>query len=91
LRMRLGTDGVVALRHGFRAAMLTSLDEHGSPSNYHWPTDTPDRVDYGRLGDTVLLCEAVARTLAEQATPDAELNGSARVEQRARRRRAAAP
>lgn len=72
LRMRLGTDGLLAIRHGFPAAMLTSIDRHGAPSNYHWPTDTPERVDYERLVDAVRLCGAVVRRLAEQAlSPDA--------------------
>jgi hypothetical protein len=64
LRMRLGTDGLVGLRERFPTAMLMSVDEHGAPSNYHWPTDTPDRVDYERLGDTVRLCERLVRRLA---------------------------
>jgi hypothetical protein len=64
LRMRLGTDGYLALRHGLPAALLTSIDENGAASNYHWPTDTPDRVDYARLADAVTLCESLARRLA---------------------------
>jgi peptidase M28-like protein len=64
MKMRFGTDGLLALRHGIPAAMLTSVNEHGSPSNYHWPTDTPDRLDYARLADAVTLCEAVMRRLA---------------------------
>ena len=64
LRMRLGTDGYIALRHGIPAAMLTSVDHHGVASNYHWPTDTPDRVDYGNVAGAVELCERVARRLA---------------------------
>jgi Zn-dependent M28 family amino/carboxypeptidase len=74
-RMRLGTDGLIALRNGLRAAMLSSVNDRGAPSNYHWPTDTPERVDYTRLDDAVRLCEAVIRRLARQAisqvTPDA--------------------
>lgn len=66
LRMRLGTDGLLAIRHGFPAAMLTSVDRHGVPSNYHWPTDTPDRVDYERLEDAVRLCLAALHRLAGQ-------------------------
>jgi hypothetical protein len=66
-RMRFGTDGLVALRLGFPTAMLTSVDEHGAPSNYHRPTDTPDRVDYARVDDAVTLCESVVRRLAARA------------------------
>lgn len=62
--IRLGTDGLLALRHGFPAAMLTSVGDNGAPSNYHWPTDTPDRVNYAGVEDTVTLCDAVVRRLA---------------------------
>lgn len=91
-RMRLGTDGLVALRHGFSAAMLTSVNERGALSNYHWPTDTPDRVDYARLEDTVSLCERVIRRLADQpAVPPGRVSQAASAGQRARRRSPAAP
>jgi hypothetical protein len=62
--MRLGTDGYLALRRGIPAASLMSVNEYGVASNYHWPTDTPDRVDYRTLGGAVKLCEAVVRRLA---------------------------
>ncbi len=67
ITIRLGTDGYVALRHGFPAALLLSFDDSGAPSNYHWPTDTPERVDYETLGAAVDLCERVVRTLADRA------------------------
>lgn len=66
--MRLGTDGTIALRHGYPAAMLTSVNEYGAAANYHWPTDTPDRLDYSRVSDTAELCEAVIRGLGEGRT-----------------------
>ena len=34
------------------------------PTNYHWPTDTPDRVDYGTVADAARLARAVARRIA---------------------------
>jgi hypothetical protein len=63
-RMHLGTDGYLALRAGFRAALLMSMNDLGFASNYHWPTDTPDRVDYAAVEDAVRLCDAVVRRLA---------------------------
>jgi Zn-dependent M28 family amino/carboxypeptidase len=65
--MRLGTDGYVALRHGLPAALLMSVDDYGGASNYHWPTDTPERVDYGSLDGAIALCECVVRRLASAA------------------------
>jgi putative aminopeptidase FrvX len=87
--MRFGTDGLIALRHGLPAAMLTSVDDNGTPSNYHWPTDTPERVDYRTLADAVRLCEAAARGLATH-TADA-LTPAGHAEPRARQGTAAAP
>jgi Zn-dependent M28 family amino/carboxypeptidase len=63
-RMRLGTDGYLALRHGLPAGLLMSMNDLGVASNYHWPTDTPDRVDYDTLANAVRLCEAVIRRMA---------------------------
>jgi Zn-dependent M28 family amino/carboxypeptidase len=67
--MRLGTDGYIALRHGLPAACLMSVDDKGVCANYHWPTDTPDRVDYRTLEHTVALCEAVVRRLGGDWSP----------------------
>jgi len=63
--MRLGTDGYLALRNGLPAACLMSVNDYGVASNYHWPTDTADRIDYATLNGAVWLCEAVTRRLAE--------------------------
>lgn len=59
--MRLGTDGYVALRAGVPAAALMSINDYGNASNYHWPTDTPDRVDYDTVQRAVSLCEMIVR------------------------------
>lgn len=68
--MRFGTDGYLALRHGYRAALLMSVDSSGTASNYHWPTDTPDRVDYDSVSAAVRLCELVVRRLAQEPDHD---------------------
>ena len=67
--MRMGTDGYVALRHGIPTALLMSVGENGVPSNYHWPTDTPDRVDYSSCVDAIVLCDRLVRRLANDAAP----------------------
>jgi hypothetical protein len=64
LTVRFGTDGYVALRHRIPAALLLSINEYGAPSNYHWRTDTPDRLDYGSLEAAVAICECAVRRLA---------------------------
>ncbi|MDQ3719786.1 MAG: M28 family peptidase [Actinomycetota bacterium] len=63
LRLRNATDGLVALRRGYPTAVFGSVDYLKIPTNYHWPTDTPDNVDYGTVADCARLCDAVVRRL----------------------------
>jgi hypothetical protein len=70
LRFRNATDGVIALLAGYRTATFGSVDEFKVPTNYHWPTDTPENVHYGTVEDCVRLCEAAIR-----ASPRAGSNG----------------
>jgi len=69
LRFSFSTDAIVPLRAGYRTAMLGSVDELKAPSNYHWPTDDADNVDYERVADAVRLCETLIRRLARSAAP----------------------
>lgn len=66
LRFRNATDGMTALRLGYPSAMIGSVDRYRFPTHYHWPTDTPENVDYGTVADAARLCEAVVRQLAGQ-------------------------
>ena len=71
LRFRNATDGLIALKAGYPAVMIGSLNRFKAPSNYHWPTDTAENVCYETVVDAALLCDAVVRTVAEQsAGPD---------------------
>ena len=56
LRFRNATDGLIPLRAGYPTATLASCDRFKLPSNYHWPTDTADRVDYSTVEDCARLC-----------------------------------
>ena len=64
LRLRNATDGVVALMGGYPTAAIGSVDAYKIPTNYHWPTDTPENVDYGSVADCARLCRAVIERLA---------------------------
>lgn len=64
LRLRNATDGLIALRAGYPTAALASVDDLKVPANYHWPTDTPDNVDYGSVADCARLCRRVLERLA---------------------------
>ena len=50
-------------RRGYECAALCSCTRLKQPANYHWPTDTPENVDYGTLADAIRLTEAVVRRL----------------------------
>jgi hypothetical protein len=69
LRFRNATDGLIPLRKHYPTAMIGSVDEYKWPTNYHWPTDLPDRVDYGSVGDAARLCQEVARRLVMDGIP----------------------
>lgn len=64
LRFRNATDGLIALKAGYPSVMIGSMNELRMPSNYHWPTDVPDNVDYGTVAECVRLCDGVVRRLA---------------------------
>lgn len=65
LRLRNSTDGVFPLAAGYQCASMCSCTDLKQPSNYHWPTDVAENVDYGTLADGVRLAEAVVRRLDE--------------------------
>lgn len=66
LRLRNATDGVFPLDRGYQCASLNSCTRLKQPDNYHWPTDTADRVLYDSVSDAVRLVEAVVRRLDER-------------------------
>ena len=59
LRLRNATDGLIALRAGYPTLVLGSVDELKLPSNYHWPTDTPENLDYSTVADAARLSRAL--------------------------------
>lgn len=66
MRFRNATDGLMALKAGYPAAMIGSMNRYRLPSNYHWPTDVPDNVNYGTVADCVRLCDATIRRLGRR-------------------------
>ena len=67
-RFRLGgwTDPVLARLAGLRSVSLLSLGPGDRFTNYHLPSDTPDRVDWASVERCVALADAVARAFAER-------------------------
>jgi hypothetical protein len=66
LRLRNATDGLIALKAGYTCACLGSVTEYKAPSNYHWPSDAAENVDYDTFEDALRLCEGIVRRLDER-------------------------
>ncbi len=71
LRFRNATDGLIPLKAGYPTVMIGSVDEYKLPTNYHWPTDTPDMVDYGTVENTARLCHRMVERTAAGEDRDA--------------------
>lgn len=69
-RWRIGayTDPIVARLAGYRAASLLSVGSDGRYTDYHLPTDVPERVDWDSVVGCLALAEATARTIAAPPT-----------------------
>jgi hypothetical protein len=63
-RFRNATDGLIALKRGYPTVMLGSYNRYKVPSNYHWPSDTAENVEYATVVQAIRLCEGVVRRLA---------------------------
>ena len=61
LRTVAATDGLIALRAGYRACLLGGVDETKFPANYHWPSDLPDNLDWDSVEGAVAVGEAYVR------------------------------
>lgn len=66
LRFSFASDAQIAHHAGYRSMLLGSIDALRSPSNYHWPSDTADNVDYGTVAEAVTVVEGMARRLTDR-------------------------
>jgi hypothetical protein len=67
LRSRASTDSVIPSRAGYPTLALSSVTDWRGLSNYHWPSDVPENLDYGTIDDAVALTYAVGEELASGA------------------------
>jgi len=65
LRTVGATDALVALRRGYPAATLASIDSTKFPSNYHWPSDTPENLDWETIARAFLVADRFLRPAAQ--------------------------
>jgi hypothetical protein len=64
LRLHNGTDGMEWLAAGYESAVIAGCDDLKQPSNYHWPNDLAENVDFGTVADAIRLSEATIRRRA---------------------------
>ncbi len=62
-RYRLATDGQVPLQAGYQTAVISSMDWYHAPSNYHWPSDRPQNLDWRSVAQATRLADALVRRL----------------------------
>ncbi|HEY1458215.1 MAG TPA: M28 family peptidase, partial [Solirubrobacteraceae bacterium] len=61
LRTVLATDALVALRRGYAAATLASIDATKFPSNYHSSRDTPENIHWDTIERAFAITERFVR------------------------------
>ncbi len=61
LRTVAATDALIALRSGYAAATLASIDATKFPSNYHWPSDTPENLDWETMARAYAVVDRFIR------------------------------
>jgi hypothetical protein len=61
LRTVAATDGLIALRAGYPTCTLGGVDDTKFPLDYHWPSDTPDNLDWSSVEGALAVCEEFVR------------------------------
>ena len=62
--LSFASDALAGMRAGYPSALIGSFDALKLPSNYHWPTDTPDNVDFNTVAHAATVVEQAVRLLA---------------------------
>ncbi len=65
LRLGLATDGLIALRAGYRTATIASITKYKFPGNYHSQQDTPANISWDTVERAARLCETIVRSPAD--------------------------
>ena len=68
LRTVAATDGLIALRAGYPTCTIGGIDETKFPSNYHWPSDTPDNLTWASVEGALRVCERYARDASRRSS-----------------------
>lgn len=68
IRTVAATDALIALRAGYRATTLASVDDTKLPRNYHWRNDTPDALEWQTIEDAIAVCDSFLRERAHEGS-----------------------
>ncbi|HVD86839.1 MAG TPA: M28 family peptidase [Solirubrobacterales bacterium] len=66
LRIHNGTDGLEALAAGYETAVLCSCDDRKQASNYHWPTDTAENLNFDTVEKAIDFTQAAINRLGDR-------------------------
>lgn len=64
---RLGTDALIPIRRGLVAITIASASEIGFAPTYHWPTDTPENIDFRSVERAIQYSRRIVQLLDEEA------------------------
>jgi hypothetical protein len=64
LKTVAASDALIPLRAGYRVSMLGGIDDTKFPSNYHWPSDTPENLSWESMEHAAATCESYVRVAA---------------------------
>jgi Iap family predicted aminopeptidase len=53
---------------GYPTVTLASVEDTKLPRNYHWPTDTPEALEWQTIEDAIAVCDRFLRRRAAGAT-----------------------
>src|SRR5271156_5070880 len=70
LRTVAATDALIALRRGYDAVTLASVDTTKFPSNYHWPSDTPENLDWRTMESAFAVADSFVRVGSVRQAPE---------------------
>jgi hypothetical protein len=55
------TDALIALRAGYPAVTLASVEDTKLPRNYHWPSDGPEGLEWATIEQAIATTESFVR------------------------------
>jgi hypothetical protein len=64
VRTVAATDAIIALRAGYPVVTLASVDYTKLPRNYHWPSDTPENLNWRTIEQAIAVSEQFLRARA---------------------------